>query len=200
MPNLIALLMIRPAGVAEGLLNRLRPRKYVLVVPDWDDGPYGKLSEGFFWDAHKRWLLHQRLTRFWAAWYYGLGSLAVVLAAFAGFGGLSALLGVKQAAFITIGSSIAMILVIFLRCDDKRQENRELAQAWDGLRDEIAALYMMRPTSNKSRGRGGATGQPRDADEWRTVIQELSERITKLRTGEALPERPLLWPHRDSAV
>jgi hypothetical protein len=197
-PLSITTLMIRPVGGVQGFFRGLLARRYVVLVPEWDDTPYGKLSEGLFWEAHRTWQRHRRLMHFWAAWHYLLGSLGVALAGLAGFGGLSNIFGAKEAAYITIGSTIAMGLATFLRSDDKRRENEELAVAWDMLRDDIATLYITRPGYNTPEPDTGNRGKKNsiDPDKWEIKIQALRLQAQRLRAGKIVFEPPPTWPDR----
>ena len=170
-----------------------RGRNNKTYIPDWSATPYGELSQGLFWEAHRTWQAHLRLTRFWTAWHYGLGVLAVALAGLAGFGGLSKLLGYQQAAFIAIGSGVATGLVTFLKSDEHRRQHQELAAAWDNLRDDVSTLYKTRPNGRETREDQGNADHT-DPDGWRAVIDALMERAKSLRAGKATPEPSAAWP------
>jgi hypothetical protein len=156
------------------------------LVPAWQDTKYGKLSKGLFWEANSAWKKHRHFAEFWAVWYYGLGIAAVVLAALAGFGGLSKLLGYLAAALIALGSGIATGLVVFLRSDEKRRQHDELATAWDNLRDNVTTLYETRPVK--------AGAEQTDPDGWQAVWDALLKRAESLRRGTATSDPPAAWP------
>jgi hypothetical protein len=186
---------LKPAEIAATSFKRLFHRKYQLLVPEWDDSRYGRLSAGLFWEAEQARRRRTRLMRFWAAWHYTLGSIAIALAAFAGFGSLGQILGEKTAAFIIIGSGIAMGLATFLRSDDNRRKNEELAVAWEKQMDDVALLYEIRPEETGSSPQADEPKAPRDPEGWQAIAQSLRERAQSIRAGETKLEPRPAWPN-----
>lgn len=119
-------------------------------------------------------------------WHYGLGALSVTLAAVAGFGSLSDVLGKSQAAVVAILSAVAGALTTFLKSSDKVSEHADLASGWDGLRDDIVFQYEMRPEARDSiQGPAG----------WQAVLGALQTRAKELRSGDAKSSWPQpSWP------
>jgi hypothetical protein len=185
-------LQLRATDVAKHFYRDSRGR-YKTLVAAWSPTPYGELSQGLFWEAHRAWRTHLRLARLWTTWHYGLGVLAVALAAFSGFGGLSKLLGYQQAAFVAIGSGIATGLVTFLKSDEHRHQHQELAAAWDNLRDDVTTLYKTQPSAKETQQDQANAGQT-DPNGWRTVMEALMERAKSLRAGKATSEPSAAWP------
>jgi hypothetical protein len=179
----------RPPGLhlAMSLWERFRNRGHALTyVPNWDEDVFGRLSEGLFWGAHRAWRRHKLLGQIWVYWHYGLGSLSVILAAVAGFGGLSDVFGNSQAAVVAILSAVAGALTTFLNSSDKVSEHADLSSGWDGLRDDIVFQYEMRPEARESRQ--GPAG-------WQSVRNALQTRAKELRSGDAKSSWPqAAWP------
>ncbi|BCY11687.1 hypothetical protein [Actinoplanes sp. L3-i22] len=156
-----------------------------VYVPVWQATPFGRLSSGLFWEAHRACLRHRRLARVWMWLHYLLGIAGVTLAAVSGFGGLTEVLGVTQAATIAILSAVASGLATFLKTDEKRREHLVLAAAWDNLRDDISVVYETRPPG------------PSDADpaSWREVVDALQAIARALRASNAEHgAKPPPWP------
>jgi len=189
-------MMIRVPDIdtAAGFFRRLLNRKYTILIPKWEATSYGELSEGLFWQAHRTWKSHKRQAHVWAVLHYSLGCLAIALSGFAAFGALSELLGSRPAAFITIGSGVAIGLVTFLRCDDKHRQNEDLAIAWDSLQDDITTLYMSQPNNKESQQHTETAGKPHDPDGWEIIIHSLQERAKRLSEGKIVFEATPTWP------
>ena len=181
-----AFVAVKPGDLLHG--------RYQLVVPEWDDSPYGRLSKGLFWEAEQAWRHYTRMMRFWAAWHYALGSIAIALAAFAGFGSLGQLLGERTAAFIIICSGIAMGLVTFLGSDAKRDRNEELGVAWEKQMDDVSFLYETRPDKAGSSAQADGSKVSGDPEGWQTIAQALRERAQRIRAGEIKLEPRPAWP------
>jgi hypothetical protein len=188
--------IVKPTD-ARTIFGWLLHRRYELIVPKWDDSPYGRQSAGLFGEALQSWRRYTRLKRLWAAWDYTLGSIAIALAAFAGFGSLGQLLGERTAAFITIGSGVAMGLATFLRSNEKRQRSEELAVAWERQMDDVALLYETKPSKDGSSIGGSQVST--DPEGWKTIIQALRDRAQSIRAGKTkLKARPA-WPDSKSS-
>lgn len=193
------IIVLKPPEPATTTFERLLRGRYELDVPEWDDSRYGQLSKGLFGEAEQAWRHHTRMMRFWAVWHYALGSIAIALAAFAGFGSLGQLLGERTAAFIIIASGIAMGLATFLGSDEKCRRNAELALAWEKQMDDVALLYETRPDETGSSAQAAEPKASGDPGGWRNMTQALKERAQSIRAGETKLEPRPAWSNSKSS-
>ncbi|GFJ80886.1 hypothetical protein [Phytohabitans houttuyneae] len=179
--------IVRIPEVAKSTLRSLLDRHRTTYVPSWEENAFGRLSGGLFWEADRAWRRHRRLHRLWTGYHYAIGTTSVVLAATAGFGGLSELLDAKQAAVVALASAVAGALATFLGSDKKRAETAALASAWDSFRDDISITYETRPGADRA-DRAPPPG-------WEVVLADLQQRAKRLRAGVADPPAQVpAWP------
>jgi hypothetical protein len=151
------------------------------------------MSKALFWEAQHNSTKDTRLARTWGAFHYVLGVLGICLAALAGFGGLSKLLGYQQVALIAIGSGIATGLITFLRSDDKQRHHQDMVAAWDNMSADVVTLYQTQPGANDTK-QDNAASKESDPDGWTEVINALEERAKSLRVGKPTSELFPAWP------
>lgn len=153
--------------------------------PAWGDGPFAELSRGLFWEAHESWKNEKRLAGWWTRWHYILGTLGVVLAGIAGFGGLTDLLGKVPTSWIALCAGLVTGVATFLQSDAKRGVHSQRAAAWDSFRDDVSTLFMTRPEPRPSENA---------SEEWRSVIEALQTRARALRANQPDPHTsPHSW-------
>lgn len=172
-------------------LKRLWHSSTKPLEPSWRKTPYGEASRGLWYEANTARKGQRHLMHLWAVWHYGLGALAIGLAALAGFGGLSQLLGYQAAGGIAIGSAFATGLVVFLKSDEKRHQHEELAASWENQQSNITMLYINRPGADIQQAADSVESDPAGSS---VVTNTLNERVEILRTGRPKLGPPVAWP------
>ncbi len=145
---------------------------------------------GLFRDADQSWQKHDHLYVRWTWITYVFGILGPVLAALAGFGGLTSLFGKTAAGLIAVASAAASGIALSLNGQERHLHHRKFATAWDNLRDDITIAYETRPpvpTVNK---------EPTDMEPvgWQAVLDKLRSRAFTLRSYKLDDGVEPRWP------
>lgn len=173
---------------ARSVWDRILGRHTVTTMqPQWLLGrPFDDIASSLWAEAELAWRRERRFARRWTLLHYSLGLLAVILAAVAGFGGLSDLLGKEATALVALLSGAATAVATFVQSDSKRQLHEQRATAWDSYRDEITTIAIGRPKTPQE-----GSGPPG----WKQVTEALQTRARALRANQPDPlTEPRSWP------
>jgi hypothetical protein len=183
----MAMLIPEPEPRVERRWRLRRQPKTVLYEPKWGTDRFSELCSGLFWEARKSNEREKRLASTWTAVHYCVGILGVVLAAIAGFGGLTDLLGKQATSVIALAAGVVTGVATFLQSALKLQQHTERASAWDSFGDSVTTIYQTRPDTPEAE-------QGRSYD-WQSIIHALQDRATAMRANQADPHTPpQRWP------